>query len=81
MRTTIAIVFTVLVLLRMLADGSIVDLTDGTMIRHPSLAAWYADQLAVSPQLTIKSASLSTDGKTVLILLEGEAQRPTHQGK
>ena len=82
MRTIIiTIAFTVLALLRVQSDGAIVDMTDGKMIRHPSLAAWYAKQVSVSPQLTIKDGDVSSDGQTLLLLLEGEAERSVLQRK
>lgn len=82
MRTIIiTIAFTMLALLRVQSDGAIVDVTDGKMIRHPNLAAWYANQVSVNPQLTIKGAEVSSDGWTVLFVLEGEAERSVHQRK
>ncbi len=82
MRTIIiTIAFTMLALLRVQSDGAIVDVTDGKMIRHHSLAAWYAKQVSVSPQLTIRGASISEDGWTVLFLLDGKAQPSVHQRK
>ena len=82
MRTIIiTIVFTMLALLRVQSDGAIVEMTDGKMIRHSSLATWYTKQISVSPQLTIKDGEVSSDGQTLLLLLEGEAERSVHQRK
>ena len=82
MRTIIiTIAFTVLALLRVQSDGAIVDVTDGKMIRHPSLAAWYAKQVSASPQLIIKDGEVSSDGQTLLFLMERGGQPSAHQGK
>ncbi len=82
MRTIIiTIAFTMLALLRVQSDGAIVEMTDGKMIRHSSLATWYAKQISVSPQLTIKDGEVSSDGQTILLLMEGEAQPSVHRGK
>ncbi len=82
MRTIIiTIAFTMLALLRLQSDGAIVEMTDGKMIRHSSLATWYAKQISVSPQLTIKDGEVSSDGRTLLLLMEGEAQPSVHRGK
>jgi hypothetical protein len=82
MRTIIiTIALTVLALLRVQTDGSVVDVTDGKMIRHPSLAVWYAKQASASPQLTIRGASISDDGWTLLFLMDGKAQPSVHRGK
>lgn len=83
MRTFITIVFALFALVRILADGSVVDVTDAKMVRYRSLAVWHAEQVAMNPNLRIRSVSFENEGRIwgryLLFQFEGESQRSVHQ--